>query len=454
MRQWIIGKDDFDYCALRGMPLSFAKARRSHFNKAMASQSQSNHIERIGTDGQEKYVLRVYYPLIDSDGNTELVIGYGVDISDQILNERYARQQEKRVKNIFEISRDGLFLMDEQGEVLTRNTSLLAVLGLRTTSFKKNNFIKLLDEQTQPEFLQKLKEVSRTKTVQSGTFDYQCRQSGQLNVLDYSVVPLAMATEKGYIVRVSDITEIVNKERNLEQTVAKEKQLNNYKSQFMRITSHELRTPLTIILANTEILQIIQKDPVMGRKINPDDLTNKIVKEVHIMIEILNQLMIVNKIETGDIELQKEQIDIEAYITDLVKDFFSPAPDGRELTVHIAPNLGEWQLDGKLLKYALVNILGNAFKYSHQRVSPILWVSEVDDSLEFRVKDFGIGIPENEVGSLFTSFFRASNVGTISGTGVGLMVVEYAVKRHQGTIAIHSVLKKGTEIVINIPRKT
>ena len=109
--------------------------------------------------------------------------------------------------------------------------------------------------------------------------------------------------------------------------------------------------------------------------------------------------------------------------------------------------------DIRMLRYSIMNLLDNAFKYSPNKPAPILYISESDTEVIFAVKDFGIGIPEEEMKNMFKSFFRASNVGVIQGTGIGLTIVDYAVSKHSGRIELKSVPNVETTFTIFIPKK-
>ncbi len=228
------------------------------------------------------------------------------------------------------------------------------------------------------------------------------------------------------------------------RAVEKEKELSQQKSKFINITSHELRTPLTIIYSNAELLQMIYQNETYNVYID------RILKEVDSMTDILNDLMIVNKIEKGDVEINKSSIEVAKYIMDITY-LFRPYRDGRNLEIDIAPDVKKWFFDDKMLKYAVTNILTNAFKYSRNERSPVLKVFVKNSALKISVQDFGIGIPNSDLNDIFKTFYRASNVGTIQGTGVGLMIVDYAVKKHNGKVEIESDTGIGTVVTVTIP---
>jgi PAS domain S-box-containing protein len=453
LRSWMIGKDDYDYCKLKGTDNSLADDRRRMFNEVKQAGKQLHYIETKGSGDEVKHIFRVYYPLFDSRNNLELIIGYGVDITDQVKNEQYAKLQEIRMKKIFDIAKDGLFLSDFQGNIATSNSSFGVIMGVNSIGANKLNFLDLLPDSERSVFIGKLNNLRIKGKVQDGIFYLKTHPNDIDKYIEYSIIPSARKEDNSFMARISDVTEVVNKEKNLQDTIAREVQLNNYKSQFIHITSHELRTPLTIIRSNTEIVELLLDNPELLKKKDPRKLTSKIIKEVNVMTEILNELMMVSRIETGNVEINKENIDVSLYIEDLTGNNFRPYADGRNLKVEMAPGITTWNFDPKLLKHALINLITNAFKYSYQRPNPVLSVAANEREIEFKVTDFGIGVPPDEIGSLFTSFFRASNVGVISGTGIGLMVVDYAVKKHNGTVTISSETNKGSVFSIHLPKQ-
>lgn len=314
VREWIIDKDDFDYCREKGVDIKQAEKRRDYFYKMMATGEGLRFVE--GNPDTGKHLLRIYYPIKNERNEITLVIGYGIDISEQI------------------------------------------------------------------------------------------------------------------------------------RAIETEKQLNEHKNQFIRITSHELRTPLTIIYSNAELLQMFCNCHTSNE--NEQSYIERILKEVNSMIDILNELMLVSRMEKNGIELNIEPTDVGDYASELAEPF-SPYKDGRMLSLVIEGNVDMWNLDGRLLKYAITNLLVNAFKYSPGARPPKLHIFTRKGYLILEITDHGMGIPSKEIKNVFKSFFRGSNVGAIQGTGIGLMIVKYAVDKHNGLIEIQSEEGRGTTITIAIP---
>nr|WP_290427049.1 ATP-binding protein [Algoriphagus limi] len=104
------------------------------------------------------------------------------------------------------------------------------------------------------------------------------------------------------------------------------------------------------------------------------------------------------------------------------------------------------------MDHILTNLLANSLKYSEGKSNPELTINfENLSELQISIKDFGIGIPEKDQKDLFSSFFRATNVKNIQGSGLGLSIVKEFVNLHQGTIEVKSEVNKGSEFIVKIP---
>jgi signal transduction histidine kinase len=135
----------------------------------------------------------------------------------------------------------------------------------------------------------------------------------------------------------------------------------------------------------------------------------------------------------------------------VINNYFSRQTDGRK--VEIKGDLGqkEFILDELFFTYVLTNILSNAFKYSDGAPNPELSIAYEKDCAKVKIRDFGIGVPKDELNKLFNSFFRASNTSTIQGSGLGLVVAKQFMELHRGKIEVDSELGKGTIFTLTLP---
>ena len=453
-REWVIGKANLDYCGNRNLPSEIGNMREECLSRAYTEKRTVQVIEEFPiAKGETQYILRVLYPYLDSDNELEFMIVYGIDISEQIKSRKYAEVQEARIRNLLYIINDGVFRCDSDGTLNLYNDSFLKIMqACPPDKNTKLNLFDLLPHSEHAELTRKIKLLSENGQNQTGTFCI-LTPDGSNKYIDYLITGAIRSEDAIFVGRISDVTAQVNKEQNLNEIIRKEKELNQSKSRFVRITSHELRNPLSIIRANAEILEmLLSQDIPKDKLIKPDVLFERINKGILQMTEILNRLLMLSKIEDGRMELDLANVCLASFINEIKNDFYCPYTDGRTLHLKIGAGSDEIRCDRNLLRHAIVNLVNNAFKYSFGKAEPILSIALFDHQVVIEMTDFGIGIPESDLPNLFTSFFRASNVGVIQGTGLGLVVLEFVVRKLSGSISVTSRENEGTVFTISLPR--
>ncbi len=237
-------------------------------------------------------------------------------------------------------------------------------------------------------------------------------------------------------------------ENELRLSLEKEKELSELKTRFIATTSHEFRTPLSIILSSSEMLETYANKWNEEKK---KEVINRIIVSVKHMTLLLEDILFLNKDDAGKLEFQPRLVDLRKILQEAVEEAWDSHV--REWTISLKES-GQAQsiwADEKLLHQILNNLLSNAMKYSpdhHEIDLELRWLSS---EVKIRVRDYGIGIPPVDQTSLFESFFRATNVGTIGGTGLGLTILKRAVDRHGGKIKVKSTEGAGTTFTITLP---
>ncbi|MCB9046544.1 MAG: PAS domain-containing protein [Chitinophagales bacterium] len=459
IRKWMIGKDDYEYVEMRGLDVSIADERRAKFNKAKDSREAVSWITEHPTpDGKKNYVLRIFYPYINPKDEMEFMIGYGVNINQQKEGELAVALEKERFRTLIDTLNDGVFQMTFDANVQFCNRAFLNLMHLGEMDIKGQYRAEVM-ENVYPEDRKLLyaafDTLKDTHLPQQGVFRRLNPDTGDTAHIEYYI--WCRRTEAdGEVVagRLSDITERTLREANMQRLITKEKELNNLKSHFIHITSHELRTPLSVIMSSAEILEMCETSgEEVAAMIDTHAMTSGIVKEVNRITDILDELLMVGRIESGKIKFEPVQVDVREYIHSVAGEMFMPHADGRSLQIHIDDEVKTAFFDKSLMRHAINNLVGNAFKYSPGKEAPELSLYKSSNNLVVEVKDHGIGIPQEELDNLFTSFYRASNVGNISGTGIGLMVVEHVAKTHNGTITVTSKQTEGSVFTMQIPLK-
>lgn len=210
--------------------------------------------------------------------------------------------------------------------------------------------------------------------------------------------------------------------------------------------SFELHSPVKTIQTNLQLLK---------KFCNYSDIS--ILKETFSFSEdsieyILGFVEKINFLCTPDkssIKLKPELFSFRLLINHIYAELRQLGLDIRRLRLKFVVDNYKIYLDKCLCIHILVNLLSNALKFSNREVE--LFISASTNKLSIVVRDYGIGIPENQITNIFNPFVRGSNVNTITGSGLGLFIVANAIKCVNGNISVHSVIGIGTEFRITLP---
>jgi signal transduction histidine kinase len=277
-------------------------------------------------------------------------------------------------------------------------------------------------------------------------------QDGSWRILEAISQPFAdSAATLRVMVNARDITE----RKRLDEiwlALEREKELSALKTRFFSMASHEFRTPLSTALAAAQVLENSQQewDNTEKRLRN----LHRIQDSVRNMVQLLDDILTINRAETGKLAFNPKSLALEAYCRHFVEEMQLNAGNLHQLTFSCQGKSQHVCLDEKLLRSMLSNLLSNAIKYSPQGGNISFSLEFQSDNLIIQVQDQGIGILLEDQKQLFEPFHRGKNVKTISGTGLGLVVVKKCVDLHQGNISIRSEVGRGTTCVINIPLKS
>ena len=234
-------------------------------------------------------------------------------------------------------------------------------------------------------------------------------------------------------------------EEILMTSLQKEKELNDLKTLFVNVASHEFRTPLSTIRSSTEIIQLIDKDqnPHIKKHVNI------IGSQIDRITSLMNEILIVGKIESNNLSCNKERVNVIELVKSCFEGQNALQKDGRTIEFKVTGIPAIAEIDPLHLNLILDNLVSNAFKYSRNRPNPILSLSFYENSFEIIIQDFGIGIPAEVKNKIFNSFYRASNVGRIEGTGLGLVIAKNLVRLNGGKLNFESEESKGSTFILH-----
>ncbi len=239
----------------------------------------------------------------------------------------------------------------------------------------------------------------------------------------------------------------------LAQTTAslvKEKQLNEFKSQFIATVSHEYRTPLASILAAASTVKQHSDKLPMNKQ---QRFLEMIEQKARHMSKLVDDMLQVNQIELDKTSFKPAPLDLLQFFSELIEQQRLTVSDRHELIFKITGKSQGFWGDKGLLRQIFTNLVTNAIKYSPEGGNIEFHLIGKDDRVTFSVQDEGIGIPQAEQKNLFKSFSRASNVDTIPGSGLGLVIVKSCVELHGGNISLDSQVGRGTKFTVSLPKR-
>ncbi len=232
----------------------------------------------------------------------------------------------------------------------------------------------------------------------------------------------------------------------------KERELGELKTRFVSATAHEFKNPLSTILSSSEMLEAYASRWDDERRASH---FRRIRGAALRMTEMLDEVLLIGRAEAGVLLPVPEELSLPEFCETLLQGLrtqgLSQAPGSRERVQLELSGPAHVRLDQRLLSHVLGNLLDNALKYSPAPSPVRLRLAASDAQLVCTVEDQGIGIPPPDLPDLFVSFQRASNVGKVQGSGLGLAVVKRAVEAQNGHVEVHSELGRGTTFVVRLP---
>jgi len=224
-------------------------------------------------------------------------------------------------------------------------------------------------------------------------------------------------------------------------------EVDKMKDDFVSIAAHELRTPLVVIRGYLDLLS----------KEHMSDEDKESMERINISVEqlntLINDILDVARVQQGRMQFDIKRVEAVGIVHDVAESFM-PVSKAKNIDLQINAS-GELfvSLDGKRLKQILVNLIGNAIKYTPEGKSVDVSVKNEEGRMSIRVSDTGIGISADDQKRLFGKFFRVRNRETedIRGTGLGLWITAQIIAKMGGRISVESIKGKGTDFIVSFP---
>ncbi|MCF8464454.1 MAG: HAMP domain-containing histidine kinase [Flavobacteriales bacterium] len=232
------------------------------------------------------------------------------------------------------------------------------------------------------------------------------------------------------------------------RSIAKELNLAEQQKNFLLSVTHELKSPLAAIKLQLQTLNT--RELPEEKKLQ---LYKRALADTDRLENLVENLLLVNKVESGGLPLNKEKVNFSELLTSQIRTTYSKELEDGRLKTTIQDGI-EAEIDKMAIQSIVINLIDNAIKYgAGSQVTVEISVSGTD-SIEFLVADQGEGIPNSEKKKVFDRFYRRGNedVRQTKGTGIGLYLVKLLVEKHDGTITIQDNKPSGAKFSVMLPR--
>lgn len=289
--------------------------------------------------------------------------------------------------------------------------------------------------------------VGRRALASAGTVTEEVDLDGPDGVLALELRAAPVGPEE-FVAFVRDITERKHLESEIAASLERERQISEMKSRFISVTSHEFRTPMAAVIGSTELLQNHLERLAPSKR---DELFARIKGSLRRMTEMLDDLLLVNRIDAGRVEPQWAAVDLRSFVRGIVEEIRLGDRDAHRFVVETTGEARAFATDANLLHHVLANLLTNAARYSPSGTAITTRLGYERERVVLSVEDQGIGIPEADRERVFEAFERGSNVGTIKGTGLGLNIVKRMTALLRGQVGVSEAPGGGSRFELAFP---
>jgi PAS domain S-box-containing protein len=398
--------------------------------------------------------------------------GVGADKAETLKNgERVQFDAERRFRELLEAAPDAILEIDPQGRIILVNAA-----AEKLTGYPREELLGQPMEILTPEGLRSRHTGHReayqahpvTRPMGTGLeLHVQCKD-GSRTPVEISLSPLFYDSEMHVTAVIRDVTEraradarmremherftaeLTAKNQELEARNREIERANRLKSEFVASMSHELRTPLHTVIGFSELLAEELEGPLNEKQ---KRFVNHINRDSLHLLELINDILDLSRIESGKLALKLESFDLAPAIEEVMATIAPQAvAKSLRLDIHLPRNV-VLRADRVRFKEVLFNLLGNAIKFTPEGGRIAVSATPRDRFAEVSVTDTGIGIPAVEHSAIFDKFYQvgATTRGLKEGTGLGLAIIKQLVEAHGGRVWLASEVGKGSRFSFTMP---
>lgn len=383
-----------------------------------------------------------------------------------------AARAGRRFQELLEAAPDAILEVDRDGKIVLANA-----IAEQTFGYSRSELVGLSVDSLLPDALrdhhQRHRETyhanPRTRPMGSGLKLQARRRSGELFPVEISLSPTESEEGLRITAIIRDVSErkeveerllqardrfsreLASKNKELEERNREVERSNQLKSEFLASMSHELRTPLHTIIGFSELLSEESQGSLNEKQ---QRFVSHILRDSLHLLELINDVLDLSKIESGRLELRQEAFDSAEAVQEAI-DSIRPRAEQKSIQLSYGAPVGlELVADRVRFKEILLNLLSNAVKFTPEHGTVHVGVAEDQAGMyRWTVSDSGIGIPSQEHEAIFDKFYQTGSTtrGVREGTGLGLAITRHLVEGHGGRIWVESAPGKGSRFSFTLP---
>lgn len=382
----------------------------------------------------------------DENGKPIYMVGTHVDVTALKKQQEILEEQKNEFDKLINNLGEAVFRLNSYNQITFMNQYWNEISGYAIDDCIMQPITGFFEESETPLILEQIDTLKNNESGKS-TVEAKLKQKNNgWRWVELSLRENKAASVKDYFIAGSMI-DIHDKKIALE----KEKELAELKAGFVSLTSHQFRTPLTVIFSNIEVIEMAAKKLNIELSDRIKDSAGMIKDQIERMTQLMDNILLVGRYDAQQLAYNLHPINLSKFVQSIIKTYFQNETDGRTVVLKEEASDREVAADELLFMHVITNIISNAFKYSKGCPNPEVTISYEANKANIRIRDFGIGIPENEIEKVFHSFYRASNTVTYQGSGLGLSVAKQFMELHNGKILLNSKLGEGTEVQLVLP---
>jgi two-component system sensor histidine kinase/response regulator len=442
----MIGKTDAD---LDLLPAELVAQRREADRRVIATKETVELVERrVQPDGEVRFVQAIRTPLFDGGDNVIGVLGIFWDVTDNKRAEAALKHERFLLRTLMDNLPDRIYFKDEKSRFLRNSRAHLTRFGLTdpNDAIGKSDFDFFSDEHARQAYDDEQQLIRTGETVTKE--EKETWPDGSVTWALSTKMPLR--DESGRIIGTFGISHDITDRKRAEEVMREAKEAaeeaSRAKSQFLASMSHELRTPLNSVIGFANILLKNRAGNLGPAELN---FLDRILANGKHLLQLINEILDLSKIEARKVEVHRAPVQLSDLVSDTVAQQESLVRDKPvKLRVEIPSQVQPIMADGDKLKQVIINLIGNALKFTDQGSVTVRVVTDSRTHMPVRidVEDTGIGIPEDKQGLIFQAFQQAE-AGTArkyGGTGLGLTISQALCQLMGYRIEVKSEVGKGS----------